>query len=97
MTVKFSATPLQMRLIRRIVERAAKVWQQTQPGSTFPARSLVMDLDACISNGCPLRLEELVAANDFDFVHDVFGIVRHMDRTTGQLGNCFWPRHAVQV
>lgn len=41
-----------------------------------------------------LDLERLAGFPDFDFAHDVYGIMRHMDRTTGKLGGCFLPRCA---
>ncbi len=40
----------------------------------------------------PLRLADLLAADDFNFAHDVFGIMRHIDRRTGRLDNHFVPR-----
>jgi hypothetical protein len=52
---------------------------------------VVMDLSAVHAH-TPLRLEELAAADDFDLVHDVGGIYRHLDRETGELGGCFLPR-----
>lgn len=42
-----------------------------------------------------LKLEELLAADDSNFVHDAFGIYNHMNRTTGKLEGCFLPRFAV--
>ena len=41
-----------------------------------------------------LRLDELLEADDFEFAHDVFGIVNNIDRTTGKVGNLFVPRFA---
>jgi hypothetical protein len=40
----------------------------------------------------PLNLAGLLASRDKDFVHDVAGIVRHVDRVTGVLGQCYCPR-----
>jgi hypothetical protein len=51
-----------------------------------------MDISACHCNGNPLDLHKLLEADDFNFAHDVFGIRRHIDRTTGQLQDCFVPR-----
>jgi hypothetical protein len=53
-----------------------------------------MDITACHLNGCKLDLAKLLAADDFNFAHDVLGIRRHIDRETGQLMNCFRPRFA---
>lgn len=51
-----------------------------------------MDLTATHLNGNPLDLEKFLAAPDFDFIHDIDGIARHLDRETGKLGDCFSPR-----
>jgi hypothetical protein len=63
-----------------------------------PKRSdTLMDLDACHSNGCALNLNALAhEASDFDVLHDVGGIARHLDRETGKLGGCFSPRYAAR-
>ena len=53
-----------------------------------------MDITACHLNSVPLQLSELAAAPKFDFVHDVFGIRRHLNRSNGQLEDCFLPRYA---
>lgn len=54
-----------------------------------------MDITACHLNGCPLDLGKLMNARDGDFGHDVFGIRRHINRTTGQLEEGFAPRCAL--
>ncbi|NHO33307.1 hypothetical protein GOB85_12520 [Acetobacter sp. LMG 1636] len=51
-----------------------------------------MDLIATHSNGCPLDLERLYEADDFNLLHDVIGIRRHLDRSTGKLTDHFLPR-----
>jgi hypothetical protein len=87
-TVRFDVSREDMDLIGRIVTRATKVYPEV-----FADRmALSMDLTACHANGCPLHLKAFADGDDFDFVHDVAGITRHMDRTTGRLGGCFLPR-----
>lgn len=44
---------------------------------------------------CPMKLDELLAADDFNFLHDVFGIRKNLNRKTGKLDNCFVPRFAA--
>lgn len=44
----------------------------------------------------PLRLQALLEADDFNFVHDVFGIRKHYDAATGAIDNRFLPRFAVK-
>ncbi|MBF0402080.1 MAG: hypothetical protein HQL90_15115 [Magnetococcales bacterium] len=53
-----------------------------------------LDIRIVHANGLPLRLADLLAADDMNFAHDVGGICRNMDKTTGRLGN-FVPRFAV--
>jgi hypothetical protein len=86
--VKFEATVEELQTIMNIVERAAQHWTPAQ----YPPQDMMMDLDACHSNGCPLDLAKLLRAPDFDFVHDVAGIFRHIDRSTGKIQDCFLPR-----
>ena len=56
---------------------------------------LIMDLEVCHAS-CPLRLDDLVKANNMDLIHDVDGIVRNLNRQTGTLENCFVPRYSAQ-
>jgi hypothetical protein len=56
------------------------------------AMDLNMDITACHLNGNPLRLTDMLKDDDLNFMHDVHGIQRHIDRTTGKLKNGFSPR-----
>lgn len=76
-----------------IMKRAAKMCIDL--GQRYPNMDILMDVDACHSNGCPLNLQGLLEAADADFAHDVFGIRAHINRRTGQLEDCFLPRYAV--
>jgi hypothetical protein len=60
-------------------------------------RTLVMDLNACHSNACPLDFVGLLAASLQDFSHDICGIRTHINRDTGKLdeGGPFMPRYAL--
>jgi hypothetical protein len=78
-------------IILAIVERAKAIYARA--AQRCDALSLQMDI-AATHNTCPLRLEEWLAAGDADFSHDLFGITRHMDRTTGHLTPGFKPRFA---
>ena len=88
--INFDATPEDQELIRKIAERA--VLTSAEFGVIRDALDVRMDITACHLNGNPLRLADLLIADDFNFGHDVCGIERHLDRTTGQLMNCFSPR-----
>lgn len=54
--------------------------------------SLQMDITAVHCNGCRLRLDDWLAADTFNFMHDIGGIQRHVDRDTGKLQGWFLPR-----
>jgi len=73
-------------IAKRAVEMAASA------GWRYEFMDADMDITACHVNGNPLKLDELLAADEFNFSHDVFGIRRHIDRRTGKLGDCFSPR-----
>lgn len=57
--------------------------------------TIVMDIMASHTNGCKLKLEALRDSKLSDFVHDVCGINKHIDRETGKLLDCFLPRYAA--
>lgn len=54
-----------------------------------------MDITVCHLNGNPLELKALTKANDLDLVHDVSGIRRHIDRSSGELTGLFSPRYSA--
>jgi hypothetical protein len=56
---------------------------------------LLMAIVACHVNGCKLDLQALSKADDAAIVHDVGGIMTHIDQDTGKLRNCFRPRFAL--
>ncbi len=58
--------------------------------------SYIMDLMAAdgVNGNLPIDWDAMLAGDAFDFAHDIVGILRHMDRRTGKLGDCFVPRFA---
>ena len=94
-TIKWAATILEADLIHKIANRALELAEKAGVAG-YEKQTLMMDLEACHCNGCPLELEKLLAARDGDFGHDVFGIARKMNRETGELTDCFLPRYAVK-
>ena len=79
--------------IDAIMLRAMKV---LPPGHITPLM-LALDLTACHCNGNPLDLDELLNASTGQFIHDIVGICRHIDRETGKLGDCFSPRYSKRL
>ena len=53
-----------------------------------------MDISA-VHATCPLRLMDLLEADQFNFAHDMYGIHRHLNRQTGELDDLFLPRFAA--
>jgi hypothetical protein len=58
--------------------------------------NLIMDLTAAdgVNDNSPLDWEKFVNADNFNFMHDIGGICKHMNRANGRLENCFVPRCA---
>lgn len=93
-TVSFAVSESETAVILQIVQRyeAMRVRYGLPAWDGEQRLSSEMDVTACHCNGCPLRLEELLAADDFNFMHDMAGIRNHIDRETGKLMDHFLPR-----
>lgn len=93
MILTWQVTPEDQNLITAIgyrVERlSARLGQRGD--AHYKRQDAMMDVTAVHANAMPLALRLLLAADDGDFAHDVFGIRRWIDRDTGRLG-CFTPR-----
>jgi hypothetical protein len=87
--VSFDCSDEDQDFIHRIVTRAKELGLI---GRNYSGMTCTMDITATHANGNPLRLRDLLNADDFNFMHDVCGIARHLDRDTGQLGGFFSPR-----
>jgi len=80
------------RLIGKIVNRGWGVMKKNYK------ERLDMILDIEVANrDCPLKLQELLDADDANFYHDIIGIGQHLNRQTRKLGNCFIPRFAKRM
>ena len=86
--VKFSATRYEIEVIRKIADRAVKMYPELSKIDTL------MDLEAAHSSN-PLQLSDLLSADDGNFGHDVLGIRQNLNRATGKLENCFVPRYSL--
>ena len=75
-------------LLREVVRRVHKQFPE-YPDTTM---TLYMDLEHCHTKGCPLDFERLINFNDGDFLHDIVGIRKNINRETGEIENCFLPR-----
>lgn len=87
--INWSTTKEDTLTINAIADRAMNL------GFQHPKMEILMDISAAHANGCPLRLKDLLDADDFNFMHDIVGIRKHLNRETGQLDGRFLPRFAV--
>ena len=76
--------------IQKIADRAVPVYAQNDV--RVERLNVLMDISACHFGVQKLRLDDLLAADDFNFMHDVGGINRHQNRMTNELDNGFSPR-----
>lgn len=85
--IKFNQIP--MGDLRKIHQRAAKL-----AGFDIDWMSFCMDMGAAngVNGNLPIDVAGLLAADDFNFAHDVFGIMRHINRETGAIDGFFVPR-----
>ena len=90
--IRWDASDDDFRFVRKIVSRAMKI------NPELDRTELHMDLIATHMNGCPLQLDAMAdpkVMDDFNFLHDIYGIAAHLNRETGQLERCFLPRAAA--
>jgi hypothetical protein len=88
----FRTSKADFNLIKKIAVRAREMALHMDRENERSLTDFHMDIAACHANGNPLRLDALLAADDFNFAHDVFGIERHLNRDTGKLMDFFSPR-----
>lgn len=93
--IRFDATLKDRELIKKITRRAMDMLESMgDKTSAELEQDFRMDLTAVHLNDTPIDLGKLLGADDFNFVHDIMGIRKHLNRTTGKLENCFLPRCA---
>lgn len=86
-----SFTPEEQAHVDAIVQRALPLFQ----AAGVPRTELEIRMDlAAVHSRHPLRLADFAGASNFDLGHDIGGIFRHLDRTTGELTGHFLPRFA---
>lgn len=75
-------------IISQIAKRAKSM------GHPDDLLTINMDIEA-VHQEAPLKLKELLEADDLNFSHDIFGIRNNINRRTKKLENCFSPRFAA--
>jgi hypothetical protein len=83
-----------MLVIKSIAVRARKLAINYQPDFRSTLLEIMMDIEYFHELN-PIDLVGLINADDYDFCHDVFGIVRHFNRNTLKLEGCFFPRYSL--
>jgi len=86
-------SPIQLDLIRQIAQRAVRLYQDVL-GEDIPQWEFEAEISMAHASN-PLRLGELLEANDGNFAHDIGGIRNNLNRLTGELRNCFSPRYSA--
>ena len=71
MITKWTTTKDDVMIIAKIVKRLATIAKQQ--GCKIDHMSAVMDMEAAHMD-CPIQLQDLLEAKDFNFAHDVCGI-----------------------
>lgn len=85
--INWDSTKEDDEIIVRIAQRAVRLFNANY-------QDTMMDITCVHLNDTPLRLQDLLEADDFNFAHDINGIARHLNRTTGKCMHCFLPRFA---
>lgn len=93
--VSFDCSREDHAIARKIAQRAHAFAVTMGTEHQHKTSEILMDIVAVHVNDHALRLQDLLETDNFNFVHDVFGIRRHLDRTTGRLDGHFLPRYAV--
>lgn len=80
---------MDMYFIDRIANRAEEL--NVDFGEDRDDTDLRLDIQ-CVHETIGLRLEDMLGADDFNFLHDIYGIMDHLDRETGEMLDFFIPR-----
>lgn len=92
MSINFTCSDDDRAMISDITDRFMDIAEGF--GEELNRMDVVMDITATHCNGCPLRLEDMMEADDLNLAHDVGGIGRYLNRETGKLEGYFRPRFA---
>ena len=85
--MKASLTLRDKKLLTEIKNRIINL-----PLREFAPDEYITYLKAAHTKATALDFKKLLDADDFNFVHDVFGIRNNLDLKTGKFKRCFLPR-----
>ena len=88
-----------LQLIHQIADRAADMWTRfgivRNSSARLVASATATELNVVHTEIMPLRLRDLLDADDGNFAHDIAGIHRHLEHgTRPRLRDGFCPRFA---
>lgn len=95
--INWNCTREESQIVSKIVDRYQESHYELGIPKVYqrPRMDLIMDIEATHCNGNPLKLRELLESENFNFLHDMIGIQRNLNRQTGKLENCFVPRYSA--
>lgn len=76
--------------MEEVVHRA--VFHYSEFGVVLDPLRLMLDLSAVKSSIPNICFKALLEFEDDDFAHDIFGVIKNLNRETGHLENNFFPR-----
>jgi hypothetical protein len=80
-----------------IIHRALRILEPKSDKDRINLQvDLEMDIQVAHSNGNPLDFKKLLSFDDVNFLHDIDGIRRNLNRETGELEDCFLPRCSLK-
>lgn len=85
----------EMKLIGKIADRAITLY--AKHNVRVERLDTLLDVMTVHQKAQPLRLADLLAADDVNFIHDITGINRHLDRETYKLNDGFLPRFSQRA
>jgi hypothetical protein len=89
---KHTATAEDLEILTMIDKRAQEIAQSFEVKAPKRVASSVLLVHEHINR---LDLRQLLMADDFNFVHDVWGIDKHLIRRDRKLSRAFMPRFAM--
>lgn len=87
------SSKFEFQLLNKVADRAVALAREH--GVEYPKLTALMDIEHA-HRAVQLDLNAMLAADDGNFGHDVFGIRRHLNRRTFKLEDGFLPRFTVQ-
>ena len=83
-----------MDVIGKIADRAVGIYASND--IEVDRQNVLMDVSACHFGPQKLRLDDLLAADELNFIHDIGGINKHLDRDSLKLTDCWSPRFSLR-